>query len=365
VNSSRPVLNSRSLSAGPVDVKPTDNSVRKVGGCWLSPLQENLLHACLKQGEPAMKAWDAWRAEADLDTVENRLNKMERMVKIGDKSVMILKGAPLAVAYYRDIGLRCMSDFDVLVPPEETETVISIIKELGWQVNFGRFEDLTDTYRKYRHSQGFAYPPQYELDLHWHLMYTSLEAGADDDFWAEAVPVSLGRREVLTLNATDHLLHACAHGVWWNTLPPLRWIADAVTILNSGAEINWDRILEQTRRRQLTLPIKAAMEYLKYHMNAQVPDSLLHDLAVTRLSIRERNEYKAWIIPDRARGPWNSFWYYYSIYSRANRDVTRLRRITGFPGYLKILWKTEKFRDVPVQATVRILRRIRNVMESR
>ena len=37
------------------------------GGCWPSPLQEELLRAALLPGEAAVKAWEHWSAAVDLD----------------------------------------------------------------------------------------------------------------------------------------------------------------------------------------------------------------------------------------------------------------------------------------------------------
>ena len=197
------------------------------------------------------------------------------------------------------------------------------------------------------------------IDLHWHLLPELCDRHADDDFWAAARPASIGDIRVCTLAPTDELFHACAHGVRWNRIPPLRWVADAHTILRSTpADIAWERLVAAAQRHRLTLPIRAALRYLHTHLDVAVPPAVLARLDRTPVSVSERCEYGMRVSPGL-----NALFGSLPVYAL---KALRLRAAHGCPAMLKgfvyqleVQWNCRGMRQIGTQALVRGIRRVR------
>ena len=153
-----------------------------------------------------------------------------------------------------------MGDFDVLVPTRQSLEAITLLKSLGWTPKW----DLPEKYTSLRYSQPFRGSGDRELDFHWHILSRNPAADADDDFWEGAHAINIQGVPTLTLNPTDQLLHVCVHGAAWDEVPPLRWVADAMMILKvAKSEIDWSRLLSQARKRQLVIPLRETIAYLR------------------------------------------------------------------------------------------------------
>ena len=73
-----------------------------------------------------------------------------------------------------------------------------------------------------------------------------------------------------------------------NPWPSLSWIADALAVLRSpDAEVDWGRLLRQTRRLRATLRVRDAVSFLRRELDAEVPDEVLEELRTTPLRSRE------------------------------------------------------------------------------
>src|SRR5262249_16277247 len=143
---------------------------------------------------------------------------------------IILKGSALLTLYYKDPGLRAMSDLDVLVRTSDVETAMALLGRWGWTSQV----DIPARTVPVTHSLLFRDAEGPKLDLHWHVLWESCGRGMDDDFWAAAVSTDVAGVQTAALCPADQLFHACVHGVAWNPVPPLRWAADAVLVLQTG-----------------------------------------------------------------------------------------------------------------------------------
>ena len=122
----------------------------------------------------------------------------------------------------------------------------------------------------------FADARAQRIDLHWHLLPDSCWPGADDEFWERASATALRGARVSVLDATDQLLHTCAHGVKWEHVPPLRWIADAAMILGDpSVAIDWERLVRLADRLRLILPLRDALTHLESTLGLPVPRPVL------------------------------------------------------------------------------------------
>jgi hypothetical protein len=275
---------------------------------------ELLLRAALGEGDEAVEAWKAWKAQVALDDYDyaegqllSLLFRNLNAIGVEDEDIgrlrgvyrfnwsrnhlveltaaaaldvlsdagietMVLKGLPLSVLHYRDMGVREMLDSDILVPRERAAEAIEAMRR-----QFEPFYPDPESKLPIHHSTPFKHPDGGELDLHWYALWQS---SPDDDFWEASVPVEISRRQTRALCPTDELLHLCAHGPGLGDAPQLRWVADAAAVMrSSGTELDWARLVEQARRRRLTLTVSAPLAYLRDTIGLPVPAEVLDELA--------------------------------------------------------------------------------------
>jgi hypothetical protein len=300
------------------------------GGCWPTDDQTQLLRAAVLTGEEARAAWTRWRARNTPDTTDRGSTRLLPLVyrNIGREGLddadlarlkgayqaawyqnqllfrstaqalralheagiptMLLKGVGLAVAHYRDAGVRPMLDADVLVPWHDAGRALAVLREAGWASEAGTaaVPGLATSHAEHLHD-----PSGKTLDLHRSAL---TQAGEDDAFWAAAVDVELLGVPTRTLCPSDHLLHAAAHGASWNAVPPVRWMADASTVARSaGGALDWERLVAEATRRRVTVVLTAALEHLADAVGLETPPHVLDRLRSAPKGRLERAAFRA------------------------------------------------------------------------
>ena len=343
--------------------------------------QELLLQAALLEGAEAINAWQQWKSIVDLeghpdsgsyslfpllyknlqrygieDPFMKRLKgiyrlewyKNQRFFYVMSKvlkylhdagiQTMILKGVALIVLHYKNYAVHPMADIDILVPTSQALSTINLLNKAGWI----QTTTLKDEHLYYRHSMQFKDQSGRELNLHWHVLFVSCKEDSDTLFWDGAVPIRINEVSTYALNPTDTLFHVIVHGVRWNPEPPIRWIADAMSIINStDSEIDWPRLIIQAKKSHLVIPVKEALNYLHEKFQAPIPDSILDSMNQLPISRTESLEYR--IIKRNPETISNTllntllgrFPLYLVEYLRLTNDTGFLRKIIGFPKYLQ------------------------------
>jgi hypothetical protein len=312
---------------------------------WPSPAQELLLRATLMPDERALAAWRRVRSQIDIDALDGatlallpalRKNLLSLgvddellslfkgvhryswartqlllapMIPIVDAlegagiPTLLLKGAAFVADTRLDAGMRPMNDIDVLVPTERTRAAIDVLLEMG----LAPVGDVPAWYvaeyaPRFVPSHGFRDGLDRQLDLHWHVLHASCQARADEDFWAAAEPIELLGVRTRALCPADELLLVVLHGLRWNAIPTYRWVVDAA-LLCTGAigSIDYDRLVEQARRRRVTVALRAGLEYLRRVADAPVPERVIRALGSRRPRLLERAELRAQTTQPRRR----------------------------------------------------------------
>lgn len=368
--------------------------------CWPTAEQRLLLRAALLEGASAVAAWREWRQRVDLDGIDEASGRLlpqlarnlsllgvedpilprlrgvrrrvwtqnterlietaslVRMLEEAGVATMVLKGAALATLYYPDRGLRPMTDTDVLVPTRQARPVMALLMERGWTpegwIPEARRPELT---LGVHHAHEFRHPSGQSLDLHWHVLWECGALDADDDFWAAAVPLDLRGTLTRTLCPTDQLLHVCVHGARWSGAPSLRWAADAHMILQrQGISIDWDRLVDQSCRRGLVLPMRATLSLLAEILEAPVPPGVLATLRGIAVPWTQRVEHATGT--RAARPPSIALLNRACHHHRLSAGQTFARSLFGFPRYLRLSYEQESFRGLAGVMRRKIRRRI-------
>ncbi|HPE48452.1 MAG TPA: nucleotidyltransferase family protein [Hyphomonas sp.] len=203
--------------------------------------------------------------------------------------VMVLKGLHLAQEYYPDPAARPMNDLDLAVPKAHAEAANRVLEGLGYSRDFA--DEAFEKCVRYQHALPYVSDKGADLDLHFRVLLLRDDPTCDDVFWQQSVPFRLGNTPVVAMNPTHLLFHTVVHGICWNPMPPLRWIADAMMVLRkSGNEIDWNEIGDLAESRQVTHRARLGLQYLKASFHAPVPEGLIERLKTCPESLVERVE---------------------------------------------------------------------------
>ena len=314
---------------------------RQLGVIWPNPEQSLVLQAIFAQPEQARAAFFAWRAVLDIEQpFDGALMRLLpllylRMLKIGLEDplmgrlkgtyrrawsdthalfhgtapalsvlrnagidTMLLKGAQMVLCHYRNYGCRPMADLDIAVRFGDVEAAVRALTRAGWKsaTRISR-DDL-----RFRHAIPFRGPDEHEIDLHWHMLFTNCCAQADAPFWHNQQPITF--RDIATSAPvpTLALLHTLTHGMHPNTETPIRWIADALTLLrDQQATIDWPLFCDTAAMLGLSHRVLLALTYLQDHHAQEFPAATLQSLALARRTTSETLDLA--VISRRARRP--------------------------------------------------------------
>ena len=128
-----------------------------------------------------------------------------------------------------------------------------------------------------------------------------------------------------------------AHGARWNEIAPMRWIPDAMMILReAGLHIDWNRLLDESRRRCMVLPIKKTLLYLQNTFEAAIPAEIVSKLTTWKPLLSERLEF---MMQGRPRGVIRDIVYLWFTHVRTSRTQGLVWLILRFPSFLRKFWK--------------------------
>ena len=364
-------------------------------GPWPTPRQELLLRASLLSGVDALDAWEDWKSEAEIDRVampsmsllpllyHNLLNHgivdplmedlkkryvatwysnqillkrisglLSRFAASGIPSIL-LKGAAMTIAYYKDYGVRPMGDVDVLVRREDAVRASVLLGESG----FYPATPTSPMVMRYMHGAHFVDERGFAVDLHWRLLWEVDTPEVEADLWNNSRATATGDASTRVLDPTHQLFHVLVHGARWNSAP-LRWVADAVTITNTRSEeVDFERIATIAGAAGLHLPVAQALRYLGGTWSVQVSETILASLEAIPTSRIDRAKHR-YLARNRKHLLLGNLPMHVFHFRRFTRGMGPLRRLAELPRFLAFTWRLGRVRDLPVLILAKAGRRV-------
>jgi hypothetical protein len=288
------------------------------------------------------------RVWIETSQIFHRAAPVIQAVREAGVDLLLLKGAPIAIAYYQNPSLRAMSDIDLCIRRSQLESADRVLAERGWKP----CAPLRSMAR-HRHGLEYRHEELGSIDLHWHVLKEVPDEAVDERFWANSEPLDFLGIPVRQLHPRDALLHTLVHGLYANHEPPIRWITDSLAILSArGRDIDWPGLIEFAERHRLLHRIAIGILYLVEHHGAPVPDQFVKTMGDARASLVDKLE-RRWLYRPHPRSPFAWAWKLALIrYCR----MTRTRNPLKFAhGYLAFVHRTETVGELAI-ALARTLR---------
>jgi len=186
--------------------------------------------------------------------------------------VIALKGIYLAEKIYGDIGLRPLSDIDLLIQEKDIAKATDIMHQCGFSKN--AFEKRLPNHEK---DQGF-YKGDILFELHKHI-HPSYENFSVDiiDYWNRAQKIAIDGLDVFMLSPEDLLQHLCIHLFLHIRKGKFSFInfCDIDTLLKVWKnQPNWVLLMEINRKYNCTHEVGAILLLLNKYMSANIPEQL-------------------------------------------------------------------------------------------
>lgn len=231
---------------------------------------------------------------------------------------LLLKGVPLALFVYRDMGRRPMADADVLVPLERFADARRALEARGFGLRLAAPRGLLT---HVDHSLAFRRPGRPEVDVHYFALDECRWPGVDEGLWARSQERRVLGHPAFVPDRTDLLFHVLAHGYRGST----KWVGDAEVLLQGP--VDWPLLLAEARRRRLVLPLAATLRHVGRRQEAEELD---------RLPVAAWEPFDFWV--RAGRSPARRFFLSAVDYLRYASGTGERPSPGGFADYLAARW---------------------------
>jgi hypothetical protein len=262
---------------------------RRSRGCVTAPTNDQRrLFGLLAQRVAALDPQDPFLPELQAVARTFRVENLQHFVNIDAVLAMLddagieavlLKGVALLLSVYDNTGLRPIADVDLWVRPDRHADALAVFAAAG------AVPDQRDHFGN--HAMGMSGGP-ISVDVHRAISQELVAPGVAENGWGTfavvAAPKALpSGRHPLILESADALLHTIVHGLQWNGPVPLRWVADAVQLLDAGA-VDAQRLCALAEQFAISPVILDALRYVDEVTGGLVDPAMLRSLSACRTS---------------------------------------------------------------------------------
>ncbi|MFB2921627.1 nucleotidyltransferase family protein [Aerosakkonema funiforme] len=362
---------------------------------WLTSEQELLLLAALKQGKDATDAWHQWKTTVDIEELDpesyrllpllyrnlsahgvedfemvrlkgvyrrrwyenqllvSKLTALLHSFQDAGIETIILKDVALLLHYYQDDGLRAIDTLDICVRWADGDAALALLNKLGWKLK----EKVPDKILFKLSVISFVDDSGKILNLYRHIYWYPWQENTN--FGAGTSATQIKDLSTYVLNPTYQLLQLCHQGTIWNLVPPIRLVADGMTIINSFADsIDWDVLVADAEKYRFILALKKMIAILSELLLVPIPHEIIEKVGDLKPSAFELMEYQ--VSAGEPLPVIKTFIIRYSQYLKSVQSSGLKFKIMGFPRYLQDVWGLDNLWSVPLQVTLKGMKRIRN-----
>ena len=197
--------------------------------------------------------------------------------------VVVLKGAALAETVYKNIALRPMADIDLLIFKKDLNKAKQALFEIGFRkIEYRSLRDISNEHpfhlRFIKESSGYPII----IELHWDIAENPVNVEITE-VMQRAVRANIGGIGAYVMCPDDLLLYLCWHTAN-HRFPRLIWLCDVAQVIKVyGENINWDVIIERSKRWRIRKAVYCSLYLAKNVLCAQVPKKVLSSFQISNI----------------------------------------------------------------------------------
>jgi hypothetical protein len=197
-----------------------------------------------------------------------------------DVDLILLKGAALAESLYGDIGLRPMSDVDLIIREDDWPKVCKVLKSLNYHSVGQEFATLPPKLTRYdiqSHVQCVS-PMETCLEFQFDLFTMGIGMLDMDGVWERSREVVISGRAVRVPGPEDQLLHLLIHANR-HGCSRLKWLVDIAEYLRQCEDIDWNLLEMIARREKVGAVIYMTIRHIEHLLGIDlVPRAVLEHM---------------------------------------------------------------------------------------
>jgi len=179
---------------------------------------------------------------------------------------IVLKGAALAETIYPHIGLREISDFDLLLKPNDLKKSEDLLSSQGFTIS----PNNASIYWKNENVPTC-------IDLHTELKY--LKKIDMRRLWQDAIPIRVADVDVLGLSPEDNLTYLISHLAYSHGYPYPKWLMDIDLLIRHYTKaINWNVVVQRLKMYEIEIAAYYVLIRTRKDFLTPIPSDVLHAL---------------------------------------------------------------------------------------
>lgn len=210
--------------------------------------------------------------------------RLQREFEAAGLPSLILKGAPLSILAYGDLGIKESLDIDLLISCDHALPAITLLRALGYEDRLLHLDrgQLDGYIRHAKEAPFIDRKSGLVVDLHWRLVDDrTLLPGLDVQGPSQEVVVPGG--VLRTLAASELFAYLCVHGLLHNWAR-LKWIADLGAFLGKLSQEDVEHLYEAARRLEAARAASVALALCERLLGLELCESLRASWRRSRIS---------------------------------------------------------------------------------
>ena len=192
--------------------------------------------------------------------------------------VIVLKGAYLREVIYQDIGVRNMTDIDLMVQKTDLAPTMEMLHQLGYPSRF-----VSNNILEISNNEGFPLrkPGLPNVDIHWTIEQRGDLFKIDlTELWQRARNTSVAGVNVKVLAPKDFLLHLCLHSAFRHRFViGLRNLCDIREIcLHFDHVLDWQELLVRARQWNASRCLFLNLYFVQELLGVELPGKVMEQI---------------------------------------------------------------------------------------
>lgn len=184
------------------------------------------------------------------------------------------KGPLLAMKAYGALSLRSFRDLDFLIPHNQIDSTLSILRELGYVHEHGLTPRQWQAFVNYA-GQDILFGEGAPFEPHWEFAPSTLALDVDyGGLWDRSIEMQFNGRAVRSFAPEDELIILCLHGCKekWSKL---KWVVDVAEFVSSHADLEWDAVFMRAESQGVARMVRLALSVSQQLLSLPLPDQVI------------------------------------------------------------------------------------------